>query len=227
MIEKFAKLIPKSLEKMSGAVFYSGKNAFKGKKDLYIIGLNPGGDFELQENETISWHANEIIVNRKSNFSEYRDGIWKKGKKAGESPMQKRVLHLFLKLGLSPSDVPASNVCFVRSRGESEIKEKLNFYSELCWPVHESIIKELDIKIILCFGQRSGKFVRNKIGAHEELLNFRFEEKNGRPWKTLTFKNPKGQIVITATHPSRADWTNPVTDISPLVKKIYNKYKRK
>lgn len=45
MIEQFAKHIPPELEDCSGAVFYSGRDAFSGLKDLYVLGLNPGGDF--------------------------------------------------------------------------------------------------------------------------------------------------------------------------------------
>lgn len=42
---------------------------------------------------------------------------------------------------------------------------------------------------------------------------------DNRNWKSRVFKNKKGQIVISATHPSIADWTNPNTDPSHLVKK--------
>jgi hypothetical protein len=38
MIEKIIKFIPDKLLDKSGAVFYSGRNAFSGNKDLYILG---------------------------------------------------------------------------------------------------------------------------------------------------------------------------------------------
>ena len=42
MIEEFAGLIPEALLEVSGKAFYSGRDAFGGAADLYIIGLNPG-----------------------------------------------------------------------------------------------------------------------------------------------------------------------------------------
>ena len=113
--------------------------------------------------------------------------------------------------------MPSSNICFVRSPREKEISDKLNVYAELCWAFHEKVIDELGIQVILCFGKSAGRFVKNKIQADE--LIYEFVEKNYRKWVTSVFKNITGQIVIVATHPSIADWTNPNTDPSELVKK--------
>jgi hypothetical protein len=216
MLEKFAKLIPQELKEKSGSVFYSGKNAFKGKKDLYILGINPGGSDILQEKETIAWHTKKSLAIDSDNWSEYKDEIWK-GAKPGTFGLQPRVLHLLNQLNLSPYEVPASNVCFVRSPREKNISKDLNYYIELCWPFHQKIINDLEIKVVLCFGQTAGNIVKKKLEAHEQIDEF--IETNDRNWKTRVFKNKKGQIVISATHPSIADWTNPNTDPSTLVKK--------
>ncbi len=220
MIEEFAKLIPDALKKESGSVFYSGRNAFKGKKDLYIIGLNPGGSNSLKRDETISWHTDKTLTNDNPSWSEYKDEIWT-GKIPGVSGLQPRVLHLLNQLNLSPYEVPASNLCFVRSRREKYISEKLFSYAELCWKFHQNVIVKLDVKIVLCFGKTAGNFVRKKTGANE--LVDEFTENNNRKWKTQVFKNDREQIVITASHPSIADWTNVKTDPSELVKKYFNK----
>ena len=216
MLEKFAKLIPHELKEKSGSVFYSGKNAFKGKKDLYILGINPGGSEILQANETIAWHTKKSIAIDSDNWSEYKDEIWK-GAKPGTFGLQPRVLHLLNQLNLSPYEVPASNVCFVRSPRENNISKDINYYIELCWPFHQKIINDLGVKVVLCFGQTAGNIVKKKLEAHEQIDEF--IETNDRNWKTRVFKNKRGQIVISATHPSIADWTNPNTDPSPLVKK--------
>lgn len=216
MIEHFSKFIPKELREKSGSVFYSGRNAFTGKKQLYILGLNPGGSDITQKSETIKWHTDNILRNINPFFSEYKDGVWN-GKKAGKSGLQPRVLHLLNNLELNPYEVPASNVCFVRSPREINIASKINDYIDLCWTFHKNVIDHLEIKTILCFGKTAGKHIKNKIGANN--LIDEFTEKNNRKWKTQVYKNNTEQFVIVATHPSIADWTNEKTDISKLVKK--------
>jgi hypothetical protein len=218
MIEEFAKLIPAELKDLSGAVFYSGRNAFQGKKVLYIIGLNPGGSEEKQKDSTIFWHTEETLTKKSADWSEYTDEFWG-GPLRGGSGLQPRIRHLLNKLNLSPNEVPASNICFVRSSREKMISDKLSYYTELCWPFHEKVINDLEIKVILCFGKRAGSIVRNKI--HANIYMDHFVEQNNRKWETQVYKNTKGQIVIVATHPSIADWTNPKTDPSEVVKKYF------
>lgn len=218
MIEKFVEYIPNELKNLSGAVFYSGRTAFQGKKDLYIIGLNPGGSDILHKDATLSRHT-ETILAKNPDWSEYKDEIWG-GYKPGSYGLQPRILHLLKSLNLSPHEVPASNVCFVRSQRERNISDKLYEYAALCWPFHERVINELEIKVILCFGKSAGTFVRKKLQANK--LIDEFIEKNDRKWSSQVFENTKNQIVIVATHPSIADWTNPATDPSGLVKKYLN-----
>lgn|SRR5690606_7771999 len=216
MIEYFAKFVPDELMGKSGSVFYSGRKAFSGKKQLYILGLNPGGSEIRQRNETIKWHTENILNNENPDFSEYKDGIWR-GRKGGTYSLQPRVLHLLKKLNLDPYEVPASNVCFVRSPRESNIADEIEDYMDSCWSFHQNVIDQLEIQTILCLGKTAGKYTRLKIGA-DDLID-EFVEKNNRKWKSQVYKNDKNKIVIVATHPSIADWTNEKTDISELVKK--------
>jgi hypothetical protein len=224
MIEEFAKLIPESIKNLSGAVFYSGRNAFQGKKDLYIIGLNPGGADILHKDATVSRHTETILSMANPDWSEYKDEIWG-GTKPGVYGLQPRILHLLRILNLSPSEIPASNVCFVRSPREINISDNLDEYCELCWPFHEKVINELGIKVILCFGKSAGSFIRKKLKTNK--LIDEFVEKNDRRWSSQVFENNTGQIVIIATHPSIADWTNPNSDPSHLVKKYLAKSQEK
>lgn len=216
MIEKFAHLIPKELENLSGSVFYSGRKAFQGKKDLYILGLNPGGSEMLHSENTIIQHTNMVLSKKKENWSEYKSESWE-NKEPGKYGLQPRILHLLNKLDLSPYEVPASNVCFVRSNVESKISRRLNEYAELCWNFHKNVIDTLEVKTILCFGNSASKIVKRKLDANELLETF--TEINNRNWQTNIFRNPVGIIVVAATHPSRADWTNPNTDPSSIIKK--------
>ena len=216
MIDFFAQFIPNELMEKSGSVFYSGRNAFSGSKPLYILGLNPGGSEILQNAETIKWHTERILKNENLNFSEYKDGIWR-GKKGGTSKLQLRILHLLNALNLDASEIPASNVCFVRSPREIHIADSIKDYMDSCWTLHQNVIDKLDIKTILCLGKTAGKYTRLKLEAND--LIDEFVEKNNRRWKSQVYKNNKNQIVIVATHPSIADWTNEKTDISELVRK--------
>jgi hypothetical protein len=64
----------------------------------------------------------------------------------------------------------------------------------------------------------AGNYIRKQLNA--DLLIDSFAEDNYRGWKSLAYKNLSGQIIIIVTHPSRADWRNPKSDPSILVKRI-------
>lgn len=201
----------------SGAVFYSGKNAFQGEKHLYILGLNPGGS-DIDNKRTIESHINFVLSNPNPNWSEYKDESWGLYRPKGTHGLQPRILHLFNNIGVSPYDIPSSNLCFVRSRTENLISKDLPYYMEQCWKFHEKVISELGIRVVLCFGKTTGRFVCYKLAAHEFIESI--SEKNRRAWKSSAYKNQRGQVIIIATHPSRADWTNPLSDPSELVIKM-------
>ncbi|MCX7055915.1 MAG: hypothetical protein NTZ79_01650, partial [Proteobacteria bacterium] len=105
MIATFTKLIPRDLLGRSGAVFYSGAAAFEGQKDLYILGLNPGGSPNTHADKTINMHTQNVLNNKPSDWSEYRDEVWANGPR-GTAGMQPRVRHLLGQIGLSPGSVP-------------------------------------------------------------------------------------------------------------------------
>ena len=215
MIEEFAKLIPAGLNNLSGSVFYSGRNAFQGKKSLYVLGLNPGGDVIAQRNQTVAWHTNGVLKQKPDCWSEYKDQSWN-GHPPGTYGLQPRVLHLFNVLGAEPCEVPSSNVCFVRSPLAINIAHQFNDYAEQCWPFHQKVINDLEVQVILCFGKVAGEFVRNMLMAHDKS-EYEFIEQNDRKWRTQAFKNKNGLVVIVATHPSRANWKNPKTDPSSFI----------
>lgn len=207
--------IPSELLDTSGAVFYSGKSAWKGSKDLYILGLNPGGDVIRQEYQTLIYHTSKNNIGEKEDWSEYRDEVWNNRLK-GSAPFQKRILYLLDNLNLDPAEVPASNVVFKRSRNSAELNMDFTRLANLCWPFHQYVIEKLRIRMILCLGRRSGRFVRSKTNANE-LIDV-YEENNNRKWKTRVYINPKGLKVVEVPHPSWANWLNPNSDPSFLIK---------
>lgn len=213
MIEDFAKLIPVSLTSRSGSVFYSGRDAFSGTKDLYILGVNPGGSPEGRESESVEWHTDKVLK-EKSDWSAYRDESWL-GSLPGTRGMQPRVLHLFSKLNCSAGSFPASNIVFVRSSREVNLEGNMQEMAAQCWPFHALVISRLAPRVILCFGQTAGNFICGKLNAAKQVDQF--VEQNKRQWCSRTYQSAQGLKVVVATHPSIANWVNPVTDPTVLV----------
>ena len=200
----------------SGQVFYTGRSAFAGSAPLYLLGLNPGGDIDRQAGETVAADIRQFFA-RPAEWSAYADQRWAE-KTPGTHGLQPRVLNMLAQLGLDPRRVPASNVVFVRSRDEKALDKQKPELLTACWPLHAAVISSLEVRVIACFGGTSGRWVRNQIGAHEQIDCFR--EDNHRKWESLAHRSPDGRIVATLTHPGRADWTNPVTDPTPLVARL-------
>ena len=221
-MESLAKLydnIPEKLKQKSGSVFYSGKSAFSGTKKVYILGLNPGGKDKDHKQYTIEKQIQEVIDQGDDSWSAYFDKNWNTGDK--NTPFQNRIQKLFNALNFNASEVPASNICFVRSKDEKSIKPFLKKYVDQCWPFHQAVIETLSIQMIICLGKTTGNFVRNKLDATEYIGYY--EEQNNRKWKTELYKNKEGLIVVSATHPSRADWTKANSSPIPKIVEVYNK----
>lgn len=215
MNEDFLKLIPKTLSGESGAVFYSGRSAFRNVSKLYVLGLNPGGDPKAMCENTVKSH-NFYLSTKPDDWSEYLDEEWN-GRAAGTSGMQPRVLHVLKQLKLKPRNVPASNLVFKRTSAEAGLKPDFSSLADQCWAFHEQVIARLEVKVVLCFGQTVGNWVRHKVGAN--TLVETLVETNNRKWSTKGFENCSGQgvKVVVAPHPSRANWANPNSDPSELV----------
>lgn len=113
---------------------------------------------------------------------------------------------------------PSSNLVFVRTRQAKDLDARFSELVEECWPFHEAVIRELDVKVVLCFGHRCGKAVRERLGAHS--LVDEFVEQNDRGWKSYAHATPDGAMsVLTLTHPTRAACETPAADPTPLVRK--------
>lgn len=211
--DRFAALVDAELFHRSGKVFYSGRAAFSTPARLYLLGLNPGGSPLQQAGETIGRNL-EAWRSRPARWSDYVDESWA-GKPPGTYGMAPRVRHLFDKLSLDPREVPASNVVFVRTAREVDLSAEKQELLDKCWRVHSAIIEALEISTVVCLGRTAGRWVRAQVGANKkagELI-----EKNERGWRSEAHLNRDGLCIVTATHPSIADWRNPASDPSPLI----------
>jgi hypothetical protein len=215
-IDQALATLPPWLLERSGSLFYTGREAFIGRQPLYLLGLNPGGDPDLQRQDTIRKALVDFRA-RQTPWSAYQDDSWQ-GAAPGTWGMQPRVLHMLKELNCDPRLTPASNVVFARSRDEAALRSEKSQLLKLCWPVHQTVIDHLGVKVIVCFGATAGKWVREQIGANRLIGEFR--ERNGRGWKSEAHQAINGRAVVTVTHPGRVDWRNPAADPTPLVRQI-------
>ena len=219
MIERVAELIPQSVRSSSGAVFFSGRTAFGERAPLYVLGLNPGGDDSKRSFMTVEQHTQQVLDRPQVDWSAYRDERWgPRAARPGTYGLQPRILHVLRRVGLNPGRVPSSNLIFTRTRDQRELGGGFELLAEECWPFHGSVVRELGVKVILCFGRRAGDWVANRLGAHREVG--RFIETNDRHWPTVAMENGAGQVVVIATHPTRANWQNPKSDPTPLIEQF-------
>ena len=214
-IEELAAAIPVRFLDRSGKVFYSGRNAFSSPCPIYMLGVNPGGAPDNYLEETVGIHTRSVLQEFSDDWSAYRDESWE-GAVPGTYGMAPRVLHLLQRLGMSPGSVPASNLVFVRSAREAHIKRSdMATMADACWPFHEKVIASLKPRVVLCFGQTAGKYVRGKLGANR--VTGQFVEQNDRRWRSESFSGARGPNVVVVTHPSIANWCAAATDVTPLV----------
>lgn len=218
MIEDLRKLIPDSQKDRSGKAFYSGRQAFEKPSDVYILGLNPGGDPVRYPYETVAHHTDEVLRNLPRNWSAYRDEAWSEGRAApGTRPMQRRVLYLLKRLGLDAGEVPASNLIFARSSRKATLEGDFRPLVSECWTFHATVMQELAIRVVVCLGKDVGDWVCRQSNADRLVDNF--IERNDRRWTSNLYESLNGLTVAVLTHPSVADWTNPLTDPTDLVLK--------
>lgn len=208
---QFAALVPAGLRPLSGAVFYSGRDAYEKPSPVYLIGVNPGGDPDALAHATVEEHLRRTAEGP-ARYSAYRDEVWSDRHAEGQAPYQRRVVHLCRRLGIDPADLPASNLVFARSRREATMPPD---WENRCWPVHAAVIETLGVRVVIALGGTAGSHARQRLNAHSDVA--RFVEDNARRWTSYVHEAPSGIRVATLTHPSIADWTNPATDPTGLV----------
>jgi uracil-DNA glycosylase len=126
-------------------------------------------------------------------------------------------------LDLDPRMVPASNVVFVRSSTEATLETNKELLLQACWPVHQAVIDALRIRVVVCFGGTAGRWIRERLAA--ERLVDSFQEKNRRGWRSEVHATRDNRLVLTLSHPGRADWRNPDADPTCLVRRALAKFR--
>ncbi len=165
-IPKIARENLNELLNESGSILYSSHETLR-KNDVYLLGFNPGGT----GGNPLSSNINQLLHNQNNAYLdecwENNNGSWEKGK----SPLQKRVCWLLENLGFNPREVCASNLIFFQSRKATEISFGL---AKRCWPIHEAIMKIVNPKLIIAFGNSDISpygYLHNMLGGSEEYIS--------------------------------------------------------
>ena len=210
MIEEFEKLIPNQLRNKSGKAFHSGRLAFSGQRDLYILGFNPGGDPCLNRDDTVDRNVEQVLSQWPDNWSAFVDEVFKPGGKSyppGEAPLQKEMQNLVRNIGLDIREVPISDVIFRRSAQADDIsREEKRSWAELCWPFHRDVIDRLGVRVVLCYYGQAAQFVREKTGAHQEIDRVSHQARVRKYWRRC-YESRSGLKVIHITRPTGIPWT--------------------
>ena len=115
--------------------------------------------------------------------------------------------------------MPSSNLIFVRTGSQQGLGREIGSLAKQCWGVHEAVFRALQISTVVCFGGAAGRAVRTRLGALPEPFDC-FVETNERRWKSEAHRAADGKVIVTLTHPSRADWRNPQADPTPFLKRV-------
>lgn len=201
-----AKPILASITSRSGRVLYSAASTLK-PGAIYLLGLNPGGD-PATHCETIDQSLSDLPKRR---VNAYLDESWA-GRPVGCSRLQLRVRWLVEHLGYEVRDVCASNLIFLRSSDSSG--SSYPQAAELCWPVHEQILRIVQPKAILAFGNSRVSPFRFLQARYFGATLASFPSGHG-DWQCSGFTMPNDVRVIGLPHLSRyavnkhpevADW---------------------
>ena len=219
-LNDYASMIPAELLPVNGSALFSGPASVSEQAEpILMLGANPGGDPRLPGHATIA-ESIQRMLDYPDNWNEWRDAAW--GSAPGRQKNQLRVKHLFNRLGLDLGRIATSNVVLARSRRLHTLDHDLSFseLGDLTWPMHEALIENLGVRLVICLGGEAGSYVQGKLGAHRVIDEF--VENNRRNWRSYVSEAPSGIRVATLTHPSIAKWDASATDPSELVARALN-----
>lgn len=193
-LRDFAKPILASIANRSGRVLYSAAATLR-PGSIYLLGLNPGGD-PAKHPDTLAESLRELPSRT---LNAYLDESWS-GQAVGCSRLQHRVCWLIQQLGFNMREVCAANLIFIRSSDSTGSGyPKL---AELCWPVHERILRIVRPKAVVVFGN-SGVSPFRFLQAHYGATNLVSFPSGHGTWQCFGLTAPTGTKVVGLPHLSR------------------------
>jgi len=143
LIQEIKETIPDILDQ-PGSIVYSSVNSIC-KGDLYIMGLNPGG----QDGKTIRETLYDLPSKQNNSYED--DEPWGNVKRyePGQHPLQKnyKCLKRFLN---ADEEIFSTNLIFTQSLNQHGVN--YNKRAKDCWKVHEKFIDIIDPKCFIVFG---------------------------------------------------------------------------
>jgi hypothetical protein len=208
LFEELIRRIPPELLHASGKAFHSGRRAFSGSRDLYILGFNPGGDPQ-DRTETVATNI-EQVRHEAEDWCAFLDQDWRPGGRyygRGKAPLQLEMQDLATCLGLDLRGIPVSDVIFARSR-QAHHMDNPRKLMDLCWPFHQAVIEGPRIRVVLCLYKGAAEFVREKTGARVQPVDRACaRSRAGREYWRETFEAPSGLKIVQITRPTGISWT--------------------
>jgi hypothetical protein len=207
-------LLKENLLNKSGSVLYSSYKTLK-DGDFYLIGLNPGGKETISDTIKDSLNDLEESWKKKIEKNAYIDENWYPYPgQEGKAPLQKRIIYMMRELGRDIHKVCAGNLIFTRSQDQDGSHYPIN--ADKCWPVHEMILKIVQPKIIIAFGNGNispYNYLQKKHFEIHKKWPENLDEKNSGHgnWKCRRFNFDIGYLkflVIGLPHLSRYDITS-------------------
>ncbi len=150
------------------SIFYNDPFHTLKKGDIYLVGLNPGGDpqkTKFNVKDEIS-EFKKFYSSHNRSFSAYLDEVWgNTGSEyeKGQASHQKRVKELIESVSnclgqfCSVRDIFAANLIFFRTKNKNELSTLLKIAKDAkildyCWKCHMKFLEVVRPKIILCNG---------------------------------------------------------------------------
>ena len=208
-IEELIKFTKDELSDLLGkpaAILYSDTTTLR-KGDIYLLGTNPGGS----DNYTL-YEDLKGLETKTTNA--YLDEVWEtKNRKpeAGKAVLQKRIQELFENIGYDLKSICASNLIFFKSVSLETLEYNFTEIANRCWPIHEKILKIVQPKVIIVFGNSENdspyQYLRKKFRAKTTGTIMTGHGKNKA--KYFNFKlNGDDCCVIGLPHLSRFSISN-------------------
>lgn len=144
----------------TGTILYSSHETLQ-PGDIYLIGLNPGGNGGPSLGENIT-----KMLTRTENA--YLDEAWGEYDKMGEAPLQKRIQWVLQVLEADLREVLATNLIFAQSRNDKGVTPS---QAQQCWPVHEAMLEIVRPSLIVAFGNSAWSpygFIHALFGGEQE-----------------------------------------------------------
>jgi len=221
-IDQFIALVREQLgpERLSltGGTLYSAADTLT-KGDVYLLGTNPGGGYDGKST------LDELLRQLPSNsVNEYFGEEWDRQSRRLQMTLR-AILHL---ASSHPESVCASNLIFVRSPTQDQLKENFWKLADRCWPAHEFILDVVQPKLVIAYGngpESAYAYLYHKLqrrsvddpmpaGHGKTQCRTFIAERNGRVLRVLGLPHPSRFILRTgdtgdrpeSLRPSVAQW---------------------